>query len=73
MQCALLHNVVVAQCAAILKLLASKDQSLLVWRDALLVLDLGLDVLNRVAGLNLKRNSLSCKCLHKDLHDANGN
>ena len=73
MQCALLHNVVVAQRAAILKLLASKDQSLLVWRDTLLVLDLGLDVLNRVAGLNLKRDGLACQGLHKDLHVANGN
>jgi hypothetical protein len=26
------------------------------------------DVLNRVRGLDIHRNSLSCKCLHKYLH-----
>ena len=36
--------------AAVLELLARKDQALLVRRDALLVLDLGLDVVNRSDG-----------------------
>merc|ERR1711931_573023 len=45
---ALLLDVVVGQSASILKLLAGKDQPLLVWGNALLVLDLGLDVLNGV-------------------------
>ena len=40
----LLLDVVVRQRAAVLQLLAGKDQALLVWWDALLVLDLGLDV-----------------------------
>ena len=44
----LLLDVVVGQRAAVLELLASEDQALLVRRDALLVLDLGLDVLDRV-------------------------
>jgi hypothetical protein len=44
----LLLNVVVRQRAAILKLLARKDQALLVWGDALLVLDLLLHILDRV-------------------------
>jgi hypothetical protein len=43
---ALLLDVVVGEGAAILELLASKDQALLVRRDALLVLDLGLDILD---------------------------
>ena len=38
----LLLDVVVAQSAAILQLLASKDETLLIWRDALFVLNLGL-------------------------------
>ena len=44
MESGLLLNVVVGQSAAILELLAGEDQTLLVRRDALLILDLGLDV-----------------------------
>ena len=36
--------------------------------DSLFVLDLGLDVLNGVAGLNLKGDGLSGQGLHEDLH-----
>jgi hypothetical protein len=56
---ALLLNVVISKGAAILKLLASKDEPLLVWRDALLVLDLGLDIVNGVRRLNLNGDSLA--------------
>ena len=45
MQRGLLLDVVVAQCAAVLQLLAREDQALLVRGDALLVLDLLLHVL----------------------------
>merc|ERR1712093_524067 len=48
---ALLLDVVIRQRAAVLELLAGEDQALLVGRDALLVLDLGLHVLNRVRRL----------------------
>ncbi len=48
MQCRLLLDVVVRQCPAVFELLAGKDEALLVWRDAFFVLDLSLDVLNRV-------------------------
>lgn len=44
----LLLNVVVAQGAAILKLFASEDETLLVGRNAFLVLNLGLDVIDGV-------------------------
>ena len=50
----LLLDVVVGQSAAVLKLLAREDQPLLVRRDALLVLDLRLHVLDRVAALDLE-------------------
>jgi len=55
----LLLDVVVGQRAAVLQLLASEDQALLVGRDALLVLDLGLDVLDRVRRLDLERDRLT--------------
>merc|ERR1712049_93380 len=45
MEGALLLDVVIAESTAVLKLLASEDQPLLVWGDSLLVLDLGLNVL----------------------------
>ena len=48
MESALLLDVVVTQSTPILKLLAGKDETLLVRRDALLVLDLALDILNSV-------------------------
>ena len=66
-QSALLLDVVVRQRAAILELLAREDQTLLVRRDALFVLDLGLDVLNRVRGLNLQGDGLSRQCLNENL------
>merc|ERR1712062_741246 len=40
----LLLDVVVGESAAILQLLTSEDQSLLIWRNTLLVLDLSLDI-----------------------------
>ncbi|WVZ94658.1 LOW QUALITY PROTEIN: hypothetical protein U9M48_040524 [Paspalum notatum var. saurae] len=52
----------------ILKLLASKDKSLLVWGNALLILDLGLHIVNCIRGLNLQCDSLASQRLHKDLH-----
>ena len=55
----LLLDIVVGQGTAILKLLASKDQALLVGRDALLVLDLRLHIVDGVRGLDLEGDRLS--------------
>lgn len=49
----------------ILKLLASKDKTLLVGRDTLLVLDLYLDIINIVGRLDLKSNGFSSKSLNE--------
>merc|ERR1712126_15692 len=68
MQGAFLLDVVVREGSSILKLLSGKDQSLLVWRDSFLVLDLGLDVLNGVRGFNLESDGLASQGLHEDLH-----
>merc|ERR1712141_777177 len=70
MESGLFLDVVVRQSSAILQLLASKDQTLLVWGDSLLVLDLGLDILNGIAGLNLQGDGLPCESLDKDLHSS---
>merc|ERR1712152_39350 len=68
MQGTLLLDVIVRKSSSILKLLSSKDQSLLVWGNAFLVLDLGLDVLNGVRWFNLKSDGLASESLDKDLH-----
>jgi len=65
---ALLLDVVVRQSPTVLELLPGEDQPLLVGRNALFVLDLGLDVLNGVAGLNLEGDGLASQSLHEDLH-----
>jgi len=61
-------NVVVGQGSAIFKLLSRKDQPLLIRRDSFLVLDLGLNIFNRVTWLNLKGDGLPSESFDKDLH-----
>ncbi|GJN09425.1 hypothetical protein PR202_ga27430 [Eleusine coracana subsp. coracana] len=61
-------NVVICQGASILQLLASKDEPLLVRRNALLVLDLRLHIVNGVGGLDLQSDGLAGERLHEDLH-----
>ena len=68
MESGLLLDVIVGEGSAVFELLASKDESLLIGRDALLVLDLGLDVVNGVRRLDLKSDSLSREGLDENLH-----
>ena len=63
-------NVVIRKGSAIFELFAGEDQSLLVWRDAFLVLDFGLDILDRVAGFNFEGDGFTGQGFHKDLHTA---
>ena len=65
----LLLNVVVGESATVLELLASENQTLLIGRNALLVLDLRLNVVDGIRGLDLKGDGLASESLHKDLHD----
>ena len=60
----LLLDVVIGESAAILKLLAGENQALLVRRDTLLVLDLALDVVDGVRGLDLKGDGLAGESLN---------
>ena len=59
MKSGLLLDVVVAQSTSILELLSSEDKTLLVWWNALLVLDLALHIVDGVAGLNLEGDGLA--------------
>jgi hypothetical protein len=63
-----LLNVIVGESAAILELLASENQALLVRRDALLILNLRLDIVNSVARLDLQGDGLARESLDEDLH-----
>merc|ERR1711923_52087 len=68
MESRLLLDVVVGESPSVLQLLASEDQPLLIWGNAFLVLDLGLDVLNAVRGLDLESDGLPSEGLDEDLH-----
>ena len=69
MQGRFLLNVVIRQRASVFQLFSGKDQTLLIRRDALLVLDLGLDVVNRIRGFHVERDRLSRQSLDKNLRD----
>merc|ERR1712037_47850 len=45
-----------------------QKKALLVGRNALLILNLGLHVVNGIARLDFKGDSLACECLDEDLH-----
>jgi len=64
----LLLDVVIGQSPTVLQLLTGEDQPLLVWGNSLLVLDLGLDVLDRVGRLHLESDRLPGQRLDEDLH-----
>ena len=68
MQSRFLLNVVVSKRAAVFQLLAGKDQALLVWGNAFLVLDLLLDVLDGVGRVDIQGDGLARQGLDKDLH-----
>ena len=61
-------GLLVAQGATIFELLTSEDETLLVGRDALLVLDLGLDIVDSIGGLDLEGDGLSSESFNEDLH-----
>ena len=64
----LLLDIIIAQSAAILKLLSRKDQTLLIRRNALLVLNLGLDIVNAIRRLHLEGDGLTRQSLDEDLN-----
>ena len=61
-------DVVVAEGTAVLKLLPGEDQTLLVGGNSLLVLDLRLDVVDGVAGLDIECDGLTREGFDEYLH-----
>merc|ERR1719499_263823 len=68
MESGLLLDVVVGESSSIFELLSGEDESLLLWRNAFLVLDLCLNVLDRVIRLDIQGDGLSSQSLDEDLH-----
>jgi len=68
MESRLFLNVVVGEGSAVFELLSSEDESLLIWRNTLLVLDLSLDVFNGVCWLDIESDGLTSKGLDENLH-----
>lgn len=56
-------DVIVRQCTPIFQLLAGKDQTLLIRRNTLFVLNLGLDVIDGIGRLDLKGDGFAGQCL----------
>ena len=70
MEGGLLLDVVVGQSAAVLQLLASENQPLLVRGDSFLILDLLFDGSNHVRRLDIEGDGLARQGLEENLHAA---
>ena len=64
----LLLDVVIRESTAVLELLSSKNQTLLIRGDSFLILDLGLYIIDGVRRLDLKGDGLAGEGLDEDLH-----
>jgi len=70
MQGRLFLYIIVGQSPTVFQLFSSEDEALLVRWNALLVLDLRLDVFDRVTALNLESDRFAGECFYEDLHDS---
>ena len=61
-------DVVIGESSTIFELLTSKDESLLIWWDTFLVLDLSLDVLDSICWLDIKGDGLTSEGFDENLH-----
>ena len=68
MESGLFLDVVVREGSTILKLFTGEDESLLIWWDTFLVLDLGLDILDGIGWLNVEGDGFTCEGLDENLH-----
>lgn len=63
-------NIIIRERTTILQLLSGKDQTLLVGRDALFVLDLGFDIVDCVRRFDFESYGFAGESLDEDLHAA---
>merc|ERR1711922_117443 len=66
----LLLDVIIGESSSIFQLLSCEDETLLVWWDTFLVLDLCLDIFNSIRRFNFKSDSFSGQCFDKNLHSS---
>ena len=71
-QSRLLLDVVIRKSTAVLQLLASKNQALLIGGNAFLVLNFGLDIFDGVGSLHIKSDGLASQSFNENLHLKNG-
>jgi len=62
-----LLDVVIAQGSTIFQLLSSKDETLLIWWDPFLVLDLSFDVVNGIGRFDVQRDGFTGECFYENL------
>jgi hypothetical protein len=67
MQRRFLLNIVIRKSAPIFQLFARKNETLLIRRNAFLVLNLGLDVFNGIRRLDIERNGFARERLDENL------
>lgn len=63
-----LLNVVIAQGPSVFQLLAGEDEALLIRGNALLILNLGLDVVDGIGWLDIESDGLARQGLYENLH-----
>ena len=68
MQSTLLLNIIIRKSTSILELFPSKNQTLLIRRNPLLILNLTLDIINRIGRLDFQRDCLARQGLDENLH-----
>merc|ERR1719493_518181 len=68
MEGGLLLNVVVGEGSSVFQLLSSENQSLLLWRNAFLILNLRLNILDGVIWFDVQSDRFSREGLDEDLH-----
>ena len=64
----LLLNVVVWKSSSIFKLFTSENKTLLIWWDSFFILDLGLNIFDRVWWFYVQCYGFACQCFDKNLH-----
>jgi hypothetical protein len=68
MQSSVVLDVIVGESAAVFKLLAAEDEALMLGMDALPIIDLVLDGVDGVGGLDFKSDCFSSQKLQENLH-----
>jgi len=61
-------DVIVGESSAIFELFTGKDESLLIWRNTFLILDLCLDIFDWICWFNIKSDGFTCECFDENLH-----